>query len=96
MNEQPQTKLPLIPVKDDLLVRRDRGATKMGSIHLPGEQKSMTGIVVAVGPCVDKATSVCPVGTKVMLRNFGGTPFESGGDEYLVLKEEELLGVIPS
>ncbi len=96
-------KTSIKPLGDKILIKRDEAKTKtdMG-IYLPeaGQQKSVTGIVEAVGDGqLDMKTgSRIPVGVKkgdrVLLSKYGGNEIEIGELKLFFVDPEDILAVI--
>ncbi|WP_177419305.1 co-chaperone GroES [endosymbiont of Lamellibrachia barhami] len=90
------------PLHDRLIVRRmEEELTSPGGIVLPDSaaEKPMQGEVLAVGNGkVDNKGRVHPlevkVGDKVLFGKYSGTEVKIGGDEVLVMREEDIMGVI--
>ena len=90
------------PLHDKVLVRRTEEEEKSaGGIVLPGSatEKPSQGEVVAVGP--GKKTEngdVSPVGVAVgdtvIFGQYGGNEIKIDGDEYLILSESDIFGVV--
>ena len=90
------------PLHDKVLVRRTEEEEKSaGGIVLPGSatEKPSQGEVVAVGP--GKKTEngdVSPVGVAVgdtvIFCQYGGNEIKIDGDEYLILSESDIFGVV--
>lgn len=85
----------LRPRNDLVLVKRDKPATKSaGGIELvlaaDADQEPAYGEVLAVGPKVD----VVKAGDRVLIGHYGGTTVKVDGEDVVLLKEEELLGVV--
>lgn len=95
--------LKLKPLGDRVLVQRSKAQTTKGGILLPdtAQEKPKEGKVVAVGAGkLDEqgnreALSV-KVGDRILFGSYAGTEVKNQGDEeeYLILKEEDILGVI--
>ena len=90
------------PLNDRVLVRRMEAEEKVkGGIIIPdtAKVKPQEGEVVAVGPGArnDKgdvvALDVKP-GDKVLFGKYSGQTVKVKGDELLVMREEDLMGVI--
>ncbi len=90
------------PLHDRVVVRREDEETKSsGGIVLPGSatEKPSRGEVIATGPgkLLDNG-EVRPldlkVGDKVVFGQYGGNTVKIEGDEYLILGESEIFGVI--
>lgn len=92
----------LEPLADKIVVKRDEPKNKSdGGILLPdtGKQKSQQGKVVAVGPGKfgEDGYRVEPsveVGDVVLLSLYGGCEVTVDGEDYLVVREDEILCVI--
>ena len=90
------------PLYDRVVVRRMEEETKTaGGIVLPGSatEKPMQGEVIAVGKGKllsngEIAALEVKVGDKVLFGKFGGTEVKIDGEELLVLREEDIMGII--
>ena len=90
------------PLHDKVLVKRTEEEEKSaGGIVLPGSatEKPSQGEVVAVGP--GKKTEngdVSPVGVAVgdtvIFGQYGGNEIKIDGDEYLILSESDIFGIV--
>ena len=65
------------------------------------QEKPQEGEVVAVGPGEpnDKGEKIKPdlsKGDKVVYSKYGGTEIKVDGNEYLVMREEDIIGIINS
>ncbi|HQZ16856.1 MAG TPA: co-chaperone GroES [Vicinamibacteria bacterium] len=91
------------PLHDRVLVKRVEEAVeqKVGGIIIPdsAKEKPLSADVVAVGPGEyddsgkRKALDV-KVGDKVLIGKWSGTEVKIDGEEYLILKENEILGIL--
>ena len=92
----------LSPLYDRLLVKRlESEQTTSGGIIIPdtAKEKAQFGEVVAVGPgklATDGSVKALSVkkGDKVLFGKYSGTEIKFGGEEFLVIKEEEVLGIL--
>ncbi|MDF2940885.1 MAG: chaperonin GroES [Gammaproteobacteria bacterium] len=90
------------PLHDRVLVRRAEEETKTpGGIVLPGSatEKPLKGEVVAVGNGkILENGQVRPldvkVGDKVYFGKYAGTEVKVGNEELLMMREEDIMGVI--
>ncbi len=90
------------PIKDNIVVKRiDDKEKKVGSIIIPdsAKEKPMTAEVVAVGSGkVLKDGKKLPlevkVGDKVLIGKYSGSEIKLDNTEYLILREDEVLGII--
>ena len=90
------------PLADRVLVRRleDDEEQKVGDIIIPdtAKEKPQEAEVVAVGPgSLDDGKRVPPEvkeGDKVLLGKYSGTEVKIEGEEYLIIRENELLAIV--
>lgn len=90
------------PLQDRVLVKRlEETAKTAGGIIIPdtAKEKPSEGLVEAVGPgAVGTDGKVIPmavkVGDKVLFGKWSGTEVKLNGEERLLIKEAEILGVI--
>ncbi|MDH5785933.1 MAG: co-chaperone GroES [Chromatiales bacterium] len=90
------------PLHDRVLVRRvEEETTTAGGIVLPGSaaEKPNQGEILAVGKGkILENGNVRPmeikVGDKVMFGQYGGTTVKVNGEELLMMREEDIMGVI--
>ena len=90
------------PLYDRVLVKRSEEETKTkGGIIIPttAQEKPVQGVVVAAGKgkVLDDG-KIKPLdvkkGDKVLFGKYSGTEVKIGGEEHLILREEDILGVI--
>lgn len=100
-----------IPLQDRIIVsKKRRESTTAGGIIIPETvlPKECEGIVVAVGPTVglaaikafnenpDLKTCDYPrVGDKVFFGEYAGTKCNYGYEEYLIMKEADIMAILP-
>jgi chaperonin GroES len=90
------------PLHDRVLVRRLEGEEKTaGGIIIPdtAKEKPMEGEVIAVGPGGrDENGKVTPLdvqaGDMVLFGKWSGTEVKIDGDELLIMKESDIMGII--
>jgi len=90
------------PLQDRILIKRLEGETKTaGGIIIPdnAKEKPLEGEVVAVGngKVLEDGKLSKPdvkVGDKVLFGKYAGSEVKLDGAEHLILKEDDLLGVI--
>jgi chaperonin GroES len=91
------------PLHDRLVVRRiEEKETAKGGIIIPdtAKEKPQEGEVVAVGngKVLDNGTKVTldvKVGDKILFGKYSGTEIEIEGEDVLILREDEVLAVLP-
>lgn len=90
------------PLRDRVVVKRlEEQEQKVGGIIIPdtAKEKPQQGKVVAVGSGrVNDEGKVIPldvkVGDTVLFGKYSGTEIKLEGTEYLIVREEEILGII--
>jgi len=90
------------PLRDRILVRRlEEAEQKVGGIIVPdtAKEKPQQAEVVAVGSgrLLDNGSTqplTLKAGDKVLVGKWAGTEVKIDGQEYLILKEDEILGVL--
>ncbi len=94
--------MKIIPIRDNIVVKRlDEAEKKVGSIIIPdaAKEKPMTAEVIAVGSGRTlkdgkKVPLEVKVGDKVLVGKYSGSEVKLDGTEYLILKEDEVLGIV--
>ena len=94
--------MKLRPLHDKVLVKRtEEEETTAGGIVLPGSaaEKPSQGEVIAVGPGKrqDSGEQITPdvkVGDTVIFGQYGGNEVKIDGEEYLILSESDIFGVV--
>ena len=89
------------PLRDFVLVQRLQEAEKTaGGLYIPATalEKPMLGKVLSVGPgAIDKKGRKRPMdvkaGDQVLFGKYAGTEIQIGGENFLVLRETDILGV---
>lgn len=92
----------LTPLHDRILVRRvEESETTRGGLIIPdtAKDKPQEGEVVAVGKGkVNEEGKVRPLDVKagdhILFGKYSGTEIKLDGEEFLIMREEEVLGVI--
>lgn len=90
------------PLNDRILVRRmEEEETTSGGIIIPdtAKEKPQRGEVIATGRGkVNEAGKTLPlevnVGDRVLFGKYSGTELKLNGKEYLMMREEDVLGVV--
>ena len=90
------------PLHDRVVVRRIEEDTKTaGGIIIPdtAQEKPMQGEVIAVGPGArdDAGKLIAPdvkAGDQVLFGKWSGTEVKIDGDDLLIMKESDIMGVI--
>jgi chaperonin GroES len=89
------------PLHDRVIVKRIEEEEKTkGGLFIPdtAKEKPQEGRVVAVGPGKQDDGKVIPLGVKagdkVLFGKYSGTEIKLDGEEHLIMKEDDILGVI--
>lgn len=102
MSTQTKTKTKLQPVADRVVVKpSEREERTKSGIVLPdtAKEKPQEGEIVAAGPGrVNDDGKRIPldvkVGDKVIYSKFAGTEYKEGDEEYLILRESDILAKV--
>ena len=97
-----RTKSTLRPLHDRILVKRlAEGDEKHGSIIIPdsAKEKPQEGKVIAVGTGkVTEAGKKIPLdvkaGDRILFGKYSGSEVKLDGQEYLTMREEDVLGIL--
>jgi chaperonin GroES len=90
------------PLHDRVVVKRveEEGKTK-GGIIIPdtAKEKPMEGEIVAVGPGArDEKGTLVPLdvkkGDRILFGKWSGTKIKLDGDDLLIMKESDIMGII--
>ena len=89
------------PLHDRVIIKRIEEEEKTrGGIIIPdtAKEKPQEGRVVAVGPGRHDDGKVIPLdvkaGDKILFGKYSGAEIKLNGEEHLILKEEDILGII--
>ena len=90
------------PLQDRLLVNRVEAEEKSkGGIIIPdsAKEKPIEGVVIAVGngKVLDDGKTrgiEVKVGERILFGKYSGTEIKVDGDEHVILREDEVLGVL--
>ena len=90
------------PLNDRILVKRleEEGKTA-GGIIIPdsAKEKPAEGEIVAVGPGKmnekgERTAMDVKPGDRVLFSKYGGTDVKIEGEDYLIMREDDILGVV--
>ena len=90
------------PLHDRIIVRRlDEGEQKVGGIIIPdtAKEKPQQGKVIAAGNGKSKDDGKrvpldVTTGDTILFGKYSGQEIKLDGEEYLIMKEDEVLGII--
>lgn len=94
--------MKLRPLQDRILVQRvEEETTTRGGIIIPdtAKEKPIEGKVVAVGKGKigddgNRIVLEIKKGDKILFSKYGGTDIKIEGEEYLIMREDDVLGII--
>jgi chaperonin GroES len=98
------TKMNLHPLHDRILVKRiEEEEARRGGIIIPdtAKEKPQEGKIVAVGKGkVTEDGKKTPLdvkaGDRILFGKYSGSEVKLDGEEYLIMKEEDVLGILGS
>ena len=90
------------PLHDRVVVKRiEEGESKLGSLFIPdsAKEKPQQGEVVAIGKGKRNETGKVDaldvqVGDRILFGKYSGSDIKLDGDEYMIMREDEVLGVL--
>jgi chaperonin GroES len=89
------------PLHDRIVIKRiEEKETMKGGIIIPdtAKEKPQEGEVIAVGKGKREKGELVPldvkVGDRILFGKYSGTEIKLDGEEYLIIREDEVLGVI--
>ena len=90
------------PLHDRVLVRRvEESESRVGSIVIPdsAKEKPQQGEVIAVGngkllESGGRAALEVKAGDRILFGKYSGSDIKLEGEEYMILREDEILGVL--
>lgn len=85
------------PLNNYVLLKKEKQLVKeekIGSIYVPNKEKDEknTAIIEAIGNKVEN--NLFKVGNKVIYKEYSSTSYKENDEEYLLVKEEDILAVI--
>ena len=94
--------MDLRPLHDRVMVKKlDEGEQRSGGIIIPdtAKEKPQQAEVMAVGSgklleSGKRATVAVKTGDRILFGKYSGAEIKIDGDEYLILREDEILGVL--
>lgn len=95
--------MKIVPLHNHIVIKQNDNSEEMyGNILIPdmGKEKPLMGEVIAVGPGIFSVTGEAFIETKIKVGQtvvfpaFGGTKMTIEGEEYVVMKESDLLVIL--
>ena len=90
-------KIKLTPLADKVIVQQAEAETKTASgIIIPdtAQEKPQKGNIVAVGKGTKEHPITVKVGDLVLYGKYAGTEFKFEGEDFLIMKESDILAII--
>ncbi len=102
MATKTKSKVNLRPLGDRVLVQRVEAEDKTaGGILLPesAKEKPKEGKIVSIGEGKlldngERSTFSVKAGDRVLFSSYAGTDVKVDGNEYLIMREEDILGIL--
>jgi chaperonin GroES len=89
------------PLQDRVIVKRlEENEQMRGGLYIPdtAKEKPQEGEVIAAGPGKvengNKIELTVKVGDKVLFGKYSGTEVKLDGEEFLIMREDDILGII--
>ena len=90
------------PLNDRILVKRlEQEEKTAGGIIIPdsAKEKPAEGEIIAVGPgkmnkAGERVAMDVQAGDRVLFSKYGGTDVKFDGQDYLIMREDDILGVL--
>ena len=85
------------PLSDRVLILPNPAEEKTaGGLYIPdtAKEKPLTGKVVAVGPGTSEVKMEVAVGDTVLYGKYSGTEVHFDGEDYLIMKQADIMAVI--
>jgi len=90
-----------IPIHDRVLIKRKAEEEQLGGLYIPevAKERLQEGTVLAVGDgrILETGASVplvVKVGDNVLFGKYAGTDIKIDGEEVMILREDEILGIL--
>ena len=91
------SKINIKPLADRVLIVPADAETKTASgIIIPdtAKEKPQKGTVVSVGPGTNENPITVKVGDSVLYGKYAGTELQHDGEDYLIMKESDILAIV--
>lgn len=91
------SKISMKPIGDRVVIKPAAAEeTTKGGIIIPdtAKEKPQKGEIVAVGPGKDGNMMTVQIGDTVLYGKYAGQKIELDGEEYLIMREEEILIIL--
>ena len=85
------------PLADRVLVKQVEAEKKTaGGLYIPdtAQEKTQQAVVEAVGPGTEKEKNTVQPGDKILYDKYAGTAIKIDGDDYLILKNADIIAIV--
>lgn len=85
------------PIGDRIVIKKFEAEERTaGGLILAGsaKEKPQMAEVIAVGPGTDEEKMILKVGDKVITNQYAGTPVKFEGEEYIILRQDDVLATV--
>ena len=89
--------MKLVPLADRVVLKQLEAETKTQSgiiLTSSAQEKPQEAEVVAVGPGTEDVKMEVAIGQKVIYSKYSGTNVKMGDDEYIIVKQEDILAIV--
>ncbi len=89
--------MKLVPLGDRVVLKQLEAeeTTKSGIIlSSSAQEKPQDAEVIAVGPGTSEVTMQVKVGDKVMYSKYAGNNVKLDGEEYIIVKQDDILAIV--
>ena len=91
------SKINITPLADRVIIKQAAAETKTASgIIIPdtSQEKPQKGSVIAVGKGTKENPVTVKAGENVLYSKYAGTELKHEGEDYLIMKESDILAII--
>ena len=89
--------MKLVPLGDRVVLKQVEAEEKTKSgiiLTSQAQEKPQEATVIAVGPGKDDVKMEVKVDDKVIYSKYAGTEVKLGGEEYIVVKQDDILAIV--
>ena len=88
--------MKLVPLADRVVLKQMAAEekTKSGILTSQAQEKPQEAEVIAVGPGTEDVKMEVKVGDKVIYSKYAGTEVKLDGEEYIVVKQSDILAIV--
>lgn len=89
--------MKLKPLSNRVIIKRLAGEeVTAGGLYIPdsAKEKPMKGEVLAAGPGKDGEKMSVKKGDTVLFAKYAGTEFKTDGEEWIIMREDDILAIV--